>query len=85
MYGDSWNPPEVVASCSSCGGACSAGQAWPGLGLGSAWAGWPRLGSGWLFLGFEFDFRLAFGWISLGFWLRLDFGLILVWLDLDLV
>ena len=53
------------------------------LGLGWGWlgSGWlARLGSGWLFLGFW----LAFGWLSAGFPLRLDLGLILAWLDLDL-
>ena len=41
-----------------------------------------RLGSGlgfaWLLLGFCLDF----GSISVGFWLRLDFGSILLWFDL---
>ena len=52
-------------------------------GAGSAWAG-----SAWVWLALLriwVCFRLAFGWISIGFRLRLDFGLILVWLDLDLV
>ena len=44
--------------------------------LGSAWLA--RLRFGWLCLGFRPDF----GWSSGGFWLRLDFGLILVWFGL---
>ena len=51
----------------------------------SSIAGW--LGLGWLGLGLascSLGFRLEFGWISAVVWLRLDFGLILVWLDLDL-
>ena len=47
--------------------------------------GWP--GSAWVWLALLriwAGFRLAFGWISVGFRLRLDFGLILAWLDLDL-
>ena len=68
-----------MAASSPCG---PAGQAWPGPGPGSARAGpgsaRAGLGSGWLF-----GFRLDFGWLS-GFRLRLDFALILVWLDLDL-
>ena len=42
--------------------------------------GWP--GSAWVWLAL---LRLAFGWLSVGFRLRLDLGLILAWLDLDLV
>ena len=32
----------------------------------------------------KFGFRLDLAWISAGFWLRLDFRLILLWFDLDL-
>ena len=83
IYGDSWYPPDVVASCSPWGLSLlsrAAGLAWDRL--GSAWAG---LAWVWLaLLRICLDFFLDFGWISAGLWLRLDFGLILVWLDLDL-
>ena len=55
-----------------------------------AWAGLARLGlagSAWVWLALLrilAGFRLAFGWISAGFRLRLDLGFILAWLDLDL-
>ena len=57
------------------------------MGLGWGWLGlgWlARLGSGLALLRILAGFRLAVGWISGGFWLRLDLGLILAWLDLDL-
>ena len=57
------------------------------MGLGWGWLGlgWlAQLGSGLALLRILAGFRLAFGWILGGFRLRLDFGLILAWLDLDL-
>ena len=52
-----------------------------GLGLGSA-------GSGWLRLACFLRFRMDFGWISVGFRLRLELasaGFGLIWFDLALV
>ena len=50
------------------------------------WAG-ARLGLGWLRLTLRLASLRLWAWIStwlsVGFWLRLDSGLILVWLDLD--
>ena len=58
------------------------------LGFGFGWLAW--LASAWLalvWLGFLLALRISsgLGSISVGSWLRLDSGLILVWLDLDLV
>ena len=66
-------------------GLISAGfRLWLGLDFGSISAGWPSFTL--IGLGFGLAFGLIsarFGLIWLGFRLRLDFGLILVWLDLD--
>ena len=53
------------------------------LSVTSARPGSTRLARLWVWLAF-LRIWLDFGLISGGFWLRLDFGLILVWFDLDL-